>query len=64
MYYIVVCMCSMHRQNEHMMSFLLAELGTEGSIDGNSRLVIKGRYQPKQIESLLKKYISKIHTAT
>jgi translation initiation factor 2 subunit 2 len=47
----------MHRSPEHMMSFLLAELGTEGSIDGNQRLIIKGRYQPKQIESLLKKYI-------
>ena len=50
--------CSlMHRQPEHVMSFLLAELGTDGSIDGNQRLVIKGRYQPKQVESLLKKYI-------
>lgn len=47
----------MHRQPEHVMSFLLAELGTDGSIDGNGRLIIKGRYQPKQIESLLKKYI-------
>jgi hypothetical protein len=47
----------MHRQPEHAMSFFLAEMGTEGSIDGNMRLVIKGRYQPKQVESLLKKYI-------
>jgi translation initiation factor 2 subunit 2 len=48
---------TMHRQNEHVMSFVLAELGTEGSIDGNNRLVVKGRYVPKQLESLLKKYI-------
>jgi len=48
---------TMHRQPEHVMSFCLAELGTEGSIDGNQRLIIKGRYMPKQIESLLKKYI-------
>lgn len=47
----------MQRQHEHVMSFVLSELGTEGSIDGNMRLVIKGRYLPKQIESLLKKYI-------
>jgi translation initiation factor 2 subunit 2 len=47
----------MHRSIEHVMSFLLAELGTEGSIDGNQRLIIKDRFQPKQIESLLKKYI-------
>jgi len=51
-----IALC-MHRQNEHLMSFVLAELGTEGSIDGNLRLVVKGRYVPKQLESLLKKYI-------
>ena len=35
----------------------MAELGTEGSIDGNQRLVIRGKYVPKYIESLLRKYI-------
>jgi len=52
----------MHRQPEHAMSFLLAELGTEGSIDGNQRCVMKGRYVPKQIESILKKYITEYVT--
>lgn len=47
----------MHRQPEHVQQFFLAEMGTDGSIDGNVRLVIKGRFQPKQVESLLKKYI-------
>lgn len=47
----------MRRQLDHLMTFVLAELGTEGSIDASQRLVIKGRYQSKQIESLLKKYI-------
>jgi len=47
----------LHRQPEHLMCFILAELGTEGSIDGSCRLVLKGRYIPKQIESLLKRYI-------
>lgn len=47
----------MHRQPEHVQSFFMAELGTEGSIDANMRLVIKGRYVPKQVESLLRKYI-------
>lgn len=37
--------------------FFMAELGTEGSIDGNQRLVIRGKYVPKYIESLLRKYI-------
>ncbi|TYZ57021.1 hypothetical protein PybrP1_009774 [[Pythium] brassicae (nom. inval.)] len=47
----------MHRSPEHVLQFTLAELGTEGSIDGNQRLVIRGRYVPKYIESLLRKYI-------
>ena len=46
----------MQRDPQHVYSFLMAELGTEGSIDGNERLVIRGRYLPKYIESLLRKY--------
>ncbi|CEG40344.1 eukaryotic translation initiation factor 2 subunit beta [Plasmopara halstedii] len=48
----------MHRSPDHVLQFTLAELGTEGSIDGNQRLVIRGRYVPKYIESLLRKYIT------
>mmetsp|Transcript_28728 Transcript_28728/g.33018 ORF Transcript_28728/g.33018 Transcript_28728/m.33018 type:complete len:110 (-) Transcript_28728:318-647(-) len=47
----------MQRSPEHVFQFFMAELGTEGSIDGNQRLVIKGKYVPKYIESLLRKYI-------
>lgn len=32
----------MKRQPEHVFSFVVAELGTEGSIDGNQRLVLRG----------------------
>jgi translation initiation factor 2 subunit 2 len=39
------------------MSFVSAELGSEASLDGSMRLILKGRYVPKQAESLLKKYI-------
>lgn len=50
--------CSMmQRQPEHVFQFFMAELGTEGSIDGSQRLVIRGKYVPKYIESLLRKYI-------
>ena len=50
--------CTMMQRNpEHVFQFFMAELGTEGSIDGNQRLVIKGKYLPKYIESLLRKYI-------
>jgi translation initiation factor 2 subunit 2 len=47
----------MQRDPQHVYSFLMAELGTQGSIDGNQRLVIRGRYLPKYIESLLRKYV-------
>eukprot|EP00538_Stauroneis_constricta_P007019 CAMPEP_0119552458 /NCGR_PEP_ID=MMETSP1352-20130426/5450_1 /TAXON_ID=265584 /ORGANISM="Stauroneis constricta, Strain CCMP1120" /LENGTH=228 /DNA_ID=CAMNT_0007598699 /DNA_START=89 /DNA_END=775 /DNA_ORIENTATION=- len=47
----------MQRSPEHVFAFFMAELGTEGSIDGNQRLVIRGKYVPKYIESLLRKYV-------
>lgn len=49
----------MHRQPEHVMMFLLAEMGTSGSLDGQQRLVIKGRFAPKNFEAILRRYISK-----
>mmetsp|Transcript_13960 Transcript_13960/g.28541 ORF Transcript_13960/g.28541 Transcript_13960/m.28541 type:complete len:223 (+) Transcript_13960:163-831(+) len=55
--------CSMmNRPPEHVFQFFMAELGTEGSIDGNQRLVIRGKYVPKYIESLLRKYITEYVT--
>ena len=50
----------MHRQPEHVMMFLLAEMGTSGSLDGQQRLVIKGRFAPKNFEAILRRYISKL----
>lgn len=47
----------MKRSDEHVTQFLFAELGTSGSVDGSRRLVIKGRYQQKQIENVLRRYI-------
>jgi len=32
-------------------------MGTTGSVDGSGRLVIKGRFQQKQIENVLRRYI-------
>lgn len=48
----------MHRSPEHIMSFVASELGAEASLDASQRLILKGRYMPKQAESLLKKYIN------
>lgn len=49
---------TMHRQPDHVMSFLLAELGTSGSLDGQQRLVVKGRFAPKNFEGILRRYIT------
>lgn len=47
----------MKRTDEHVTAYLFAELGTSGSVDGARRLVIKGRFQQKQIENVLRTYI-------
>lgn len=52
----------MKRTEEHVTAYLFAELGTNGSVDGNRRLVIKGRFQQKQIENVVRKYISMFTT--
>lgn len=44
-----------YRQPKHLLDFLLAELGTSGSMDGNQQLIIKGRFQSKQIENVLRR---------
>lgn len=53
---------TLHRLPKHLLDFLLAELGTSGSLDGNQQLIIKGRFQPKQIENVLRRYIKEYVT--
>ena len=52
----------MKRTDEHVTQFLFAELGTSGSVDGSRRLVIRGRFQQRQIENVLRRYIGKALT--
>lgn len=47
----------LQRNPEHLIQYLFAELGTSGSIDGEKRLVLKGKFQPKQMELVLRRYI-------
>jgi hypothetical protein len=47
----------MRRNPEHVFQFMMAELGTEGSIDGNQRLVIRGKFVPK-VKEILCFYLS------
>ncbi|XP_075521874.1 eukaryotic translation initiation factor 2 subunit beta isoform X1 [Primulina tabacum] len=58
--YLIVDLISlwMRRQPEHVMTFLLAEMGTSGSLDGQQRLVVKGRFAPKNFEGILRRYIN------
>jgi len=52
-------MCpQLKRKPEHVLNYVLAELGTSGSVDGKHRLVIKGRFQPKQIENVVRHYLT------
>jgi translation initiation factor 2 subunit 2 len=50
---------SVNRKPDHVLAFVLAELGTTGSIGGDNKLIIKGRFQSKQLENVLRKYIGK-----
>jgi translation initiation factor 2 subunit 2 len=53
---------TLKRQPKHILAFILAELGTSGSVDGNNQLIIKGRFQQKQLESVLRRYIKEYVT--
>jgi translation initiation factor 2 subunit 2 len=41
-----ICL-AMARQPDHVFQFFMAELGTEGSIDGNKQLIIRGKFAAK-----------------
>ncbi len=49
------CLC-LHRSQEHVMSYILAELGTEGSQDSNEHLILKGIWKQTAIQFLFVKY--------
>ena len=46
----------LRRDQDHLMKFLLGELGTAGKIDGN-RAVFNGKFEPSLINSLVKSYV-------
>jgi translation initiation factor 2 subunit 2 len=53
---------TMRRDPTHVSNFFLNELGTTGSMTSGQQFLIKGKFKPKYIESLLKKYISEYVT--
>jgi translation initiation factor 2 subunit 2 len=49
---------AMNRNQDHVSAFLLSELGTSGSLDGQARLIVKGRFLPKSFETVLRRYVN------
>ncbi len=47
---------AMHRNHDHVIQYMMAELGTSGTLDGQNRLIIKGRFLPKVFEGVLRHY--------
>ncbi|KAI6653853.1 Eukaryotic translation initiation factor 2 subunit 2-like [Oopsacas minuta] len=48
---------TLHRQPRHLLEYLMTELGAFGAIDGNNQLIIKGKFNGAQIETVLRAYI-------
>jgi len=48
----------LRRKPDHFLNYVLTELGANGSIDGSYSLIIRGRFQPKQIENVIRHYIA------
>jgi translation initiation factor 2 subunit 2 len=44
------------REKDHLMKYLLGELGTAGKIDGN-RAIFNGKFEPTLISGLIKSYV-------
>ncbi|KAK9723748.1 hypothetical protein RND81_05G022800 [Saponaria officinalis] len=42
---------------EHVKAYMLKEMNTVGSLDGEDRLVVKGRFAPSNFDDLLQRYI-------
>lgn len=47
----------LNREKQHLLLYVTIELNTTANLDGNSRLVIKGRFSPGQINKIQKRYV-------
>ncbi len=48
---------TLNRSSDHVFAFMLSEMGTTGSIDASMRMVIKGRFPPKAVEQIIRRYV-------
>ncbi|KAI3939074.1 hypothetical protein MKX01_001942 [Papaver californicum] len=44
----------------HVMNYLLTDIGTSGSLDGQHRLVVKGRFSLKDFKGNIRKFSHKL----
>merc|ERR1711865_781551 len=51
-----ICNC-MNRPADHVLSFMLAELATSGSLDAAQRVTFKGIFKQQHIEVIVRKYL-------
>jgi translation initiation factor 2 subunit 2 len=51
------CM-KLHRESDHVVAYISTELGTTVSIQDGGRLVLRGRFNQKGIENILRNYIN------
>ena len=52
----------LHRSPEHLLQFVSTELNTTVVFGKNNQLILRGKFYPKHIESVLRHYISKNKT--
>ena len=48
----------LHRNNNHVLTYISTELGTIASVQEGGRLVLRGKFNQKGIEHVLRNYIS------
>jgi translation initiation factor 2 subunit 2 len=48
----------LRRKETHLIDFIYTELGTTGSQAGGNQLILKGVFKDKQIEHVLRSYIT------
>lgn len=55
---------SIHRQQDHLLAYMSAELGTTGNMQDGGRLVVKGRFTGEAIAKVLKRYMTEYVVCT
>lgn len=49
---------TIHRPSEHVQAYMISELNSACSIDSNNRLLMRGKFNSKNIQSIMQKYIT------